>query len=312
MTWLRTVPRTQQWPISRSLPPLKIDAFVYPAFVAVLMVPFGALSFGAAATLFTLILLAASATALYLLGVRDLRCYGAFFASPAALEGIRLGTLSPLLMLGLALVWVWRDKALRCGCCLAVVAASKLLFIPAGIWLLATRRFRALMWAAASLGLLLIGGWALIGFAGLRGYPTTLSTLSSIEAWRSYSVQALAQSLDLGGVWPAMITGGLGLVVVLMMAVVRHDDEAVYILAIGLCLLLSPILWEHYLCVLIIPIALRSPRFGWMWMLPLLLWLSPTTTDENPLKIGLLLGVVVAATIPGVLEAFKGSPVKQS
>src|SRR5688500_6995183 len=51
--------------------------FPYPAPAAVALAPFGALPFSLAATIFTLLLLAATPAALLVLGVRDWRCHGA-------------------------------------------------------------------------------------------------------------------------------------------------------------------------------------------------------------------------------------------
>ncbi len=40
-------------------------------------------------------------------------------------------------------------------------------------------------------------------------------------------------------------------------------------------LVLSPIVWLHYLVVLLVPVALARPRFSLLWLLPVLLWVSP-------------------------------------
>ena len=61
-------------------------------------------------------LIAAVAATLAVLGVRDWRCYGAAYLSIAVLHDIRLGALTPLLALGLALVWRWRERGARAPC----------------------------------------------------------------------------------------------------------------------------------------------------------------------------------------------------
>ncbi len=93
----------------RALRGTAIDEFVYPAVVAVAAVPFAALPFGAAAAVWMGLLVAATGLALRLVGVRDWRCYGALLASPATLDAIRLGTLTPVLLLLAAAAWRWRD-----------------------------------------------------------------------------------------------------------------------------------------------------------------------------------------------------------
>ena len=101
------------------------DRFVYPPPVALLLLPFGLLPFGVAAALVTVVLLAAMAATLAVLGVRDWRCYGAAYLSIPVLHDVRLGALTPLLALGLALVWRWRNQA-RASVPLALIAVAKL------------------------------------------------------------------------------------------------------------------------------------------------------------------------------------------
>ena len=40
-------------------------------------------------------------------------------------------------------------------------------------------------------------------------------------------------------------------------------------------LALSPIVWLHYLVVLLVPMAIARPRFSLLWLLPVVLWVSP-------------------------------------
>src|ERR671934_150181 len=40
-------------------------------------------------------------------------------------------------------------------------------------------------------------------------------------------------------------------------------------------ILASPIVWLHYLALLLVPVALSRPRFGWIWLAPALLWICP-------------------------------------
>ena len=34
-------------------------------------------------------------------------------------------------------------------------------------------------------------------------------------------------------------------------------------------------MWLHYLVVLLVPMAIARPRFSLLWLLPVLLWVSP-------------------------------------
>ena len=87
--------------------------YIYPPLVADLLVPLAPLPFLAAAVVFLLVSTAAIPLALWLLGVRDWRCYGMAFLWIPVVHGIRLGALTPLLILGVAACWRYRDSALR-------------------------------------------------------------------------------------------------------------------------------------------------------------------------------------------------------
>jgi Glycosyltransferase family 87 len=76
--------------------------FVYPPPVAAALGPLAVLPYSVAAGIFVAVSVAAVTAGLWLLGLRDWRCYGAAFLSPAVLTGISLGTLSPLLFLAIA------------------------------------------------------------------------------------------------------------------------------------------------------------------------------------------------------------------
>ena len=45
--------------------------------------------------------------------------------------------------------------------------------------------------------------------------------------------------------------------------------------AVAATLALSPIVWLHYLVLLLVPLAIARPRFSIVWLLPVLLWSSP-------------------------------------
>ena len=55
----------------------------------------------------------------------------------------------------------------------------------------------------------------------------------------------------------------------------RDDDQRSFTCAVAATLTLSPIVWLHYLVVLVVPTAIARPRFSPLWLLPVLLWVSP-------------------------------------
>ena len=256
------------------------DRFVYPPPVAILLIPLGALPFALAAAIITVVLIAAVAAALWALGVRDWRCYGATYLSIAVLHDVRLGALTPLLALGLALVWRWRAQA-RAAVPLALIVFAKLFLWPLGVWLLATGRVRiAVRGALLALGASALG-WALIGFAGLSDYPKLLNVLADGEQGRGYSLVAGGLALGLGQAVAraAALAIGAGLLALCWREGRRGSDERSLALALAAGLALSPIVWLHYFVLLLVPIAIVRRSFGAIWLIPVLLWITPY--EEN-------------------------------
>lgn len=298
-------------PYPRSLPQVAdrhtFRPFVYPAPAAVAMAPFALLPLAAADVLFALGNVAALAGALRLLGVRDRRCYGAVFASIPVVAAIGNGTITPLLVLGAAALWRRRDSAWAAGALLAALVAAKLFLWPLGVWLLATRRLRA---TASSVAICLggtLGAWAILGFAGLRTYPSLLGRLTDLVGPQSYSLYALAVSLGASSAAAQAAVYGAGALVlagVFPLARRRGGDRRAFTLALAAALVLSPVVWPHYLALLFVPLALARPQLDRLWAAPLALWL--VTADwsyGDPKRI-----VPVLALAGAVLYATAASP----
>jgi alpha-1,2-mannosyltransferase len=267
------------YPLVAALPAVAdrftFEPFVYPAPAAFGMVPFAVLPFALAATLFLVLSFGAIAAALRLLNVRDWRCYGAVFASAPVLAGTSLGAFSPLLFLGAAAAWRYRDRVSRVAPIVAALVVMKLFLWPLWLWLVYTRRFSAAAIAGA-LGLAAtIGAWALIGFAGLHDYPRLLSRLTELVGTQSYSPYALLRTEGFGSTSAQRLILAFGVVLILWAAsalrAVRRDERS-FVAALALALLLTPILWPHYLVLVYIPIALARKTFSPLWLLPLLFW----------------------------------------
>jgi alpha-1,2-mannosyltransferase len=256
------------------------DRFVYPPPVALLLVPFGLLPFPLAAALITVVLIAAVAATLAVLGVRDWRCYGAAYLSVAVLHDIRLGALTPLLALGLALAWRWREHA-RAALPLALIIVAKLFLWPLTVWLVATGRIRVAVRGVLGAAAASAVGWAVIGFAGLADYPKLLSVLSNAEQGRGYSLVSAGLWLGLAPA-AARVTAvvlGAALLGLCWHAGRRGFDERSLALSLGAALALSPIVWLHYFVLLLVPIALARRTFGAIWLIPALFWITPF--EEN-------------------------------
>lgn len=290
------------------------DQFVYPPPAAVVAIPLRLLPFDAAAVAFALLLVAATLLTLRLLDVFDWRCYGLAFAWLPVLDGIRLGAVSVLLALGAAAAWRWRARAAIVIGVTATIVAAKLFLWPLALWLAVTGRIRQAAAALAVAAAAVLGTWALLGFAGLREYPAMLRTLTDVVGWNSYSLDALGTALGLPGraqTLLAIAVGGAALVLVVLLGRrgTRDGDAGAFAAAIGAALAFTPILWMHYLVLLVVPIAIARPRLSPLWLLPLAFWLSPNQSDGELWRIALVLGISCAvfagAIAPALARRFR-------
>jgi alpha-1,2-mannosyltransferase len=205
------------------------------------------------------------------------RCYAATLLWVPAISGVLLGNVSIPLAFALAVVWRYRDAVWPSAIALGLSVSAKLLFWPMLVWMVATRRLRAAVLAVAIGVAVGLASWAVIGFAGLAEYPDLLRRLSDIQSERSYSFVGIAENLGLGGVVGQVFTIGVGvaLLVLCVLYARRADDARSFTCAVAATLALSPIVWLHYLVALLVPLAIMRPRFSPLWLLPVLLWVSP-------------------------------------
>jgi hypothetical protein len=172
---------------------------------------------------------------------------------------------------------------------------------PLGLWLLATRRWRATAIFAGAAVVLLLGGWAVIDFAGLHSYPTVVHLLEKVEAPASYSLIAL---LGLSGGAETALTVVLSLAAVVAIWFAARGaagDRRAFAIAVVASLVVAPLVWMHYLLLLFVPIALYRPRLSGLWFVPLVLWATPTTHSHGTSwRIALALAVVAVVAIRSV------------
>jgi hypothetical protein len=277
--------------------------FAYPPFLAWLVAPFHALSGPVAGFIWTLLSLAMVALALWLLELRDWRCYALAFVFLFTRSSVDLGTIEPILLLAVAAAWRWRDRLPASAGAVGVAIVLKLFLWPLAVWLALTRRLRA---AAASVALaagLAAVSWAPIGFAGIGLYPGVLRRLASDESPSSYSFVALGVRAHL----PLLAARILSVLVVLLLLaaaswVARDDrrtprdrDVATLTLILAAAFAASPIVWVHYFLLLLVPLALIRPRLSLLWFVPFAF--QPVGEAAWPAGDARNLGLALAATL---------------
>lgn len=257
--------------------------YVYPPLLAIALVPLTALPVDVAAVLGVLGSLAALIGALAVVGVRDVRCYAAVLVWAPGWNSLEMANVSAGLALAVALAWRFRASMWRLAIVLGLAISTKLFLWPLLAWAIATRRFRAAGLAAA-IGLVVsTTTWAAIGFEGLTSYP---DQLGRIQVEDSYSIVGLATRFgygsNVGYVLMAIVGGAL---LGAMVNFGRHGDELrAFTCAIAAALALTPVVWQHYLVLFAVPLALARPRFSAIWLLPIVLWMSPRVGNGDGLE----------------------------
>jgi hypothetical protein len=259
---------------------------VYPAPALLAVTPLAILPYHAAGILFTLLSIAAFAGGLWLLGVRDWRCYGAAFLSWPVVHSLRLGQVNGFLVLGTALAWHWRGRLWPAAVAVASVVAAKVFLWPLGAWLLITRRWRTALLAVALAVVGSLVAWAVIGFDGLSSYPRMLSDLSSVEGTDGVSALSIGRGLGIGRTAAGALgwIACAGLLAGAWWCTRREDgDRLAFGFAVMAGLVSSPLVWPHYLALVFVPIALVAPTLSALWLVPLIGYLAPVEVTNGDL-----------------------------
>jgi hypothetical protein len=250
--------------------------YVYPPLPAILTIPLKALSLEAAGLIVMATSVASALAILRVLGVRDWRCYGLMLLWPPVISAIQTGNPTLYLALAAALAWRFRTRPMAAAASIGFTLAVKFFLWPLVVWLAATRRvLSALLACAVGAGLIVLS-WAVIGFAGLTGYPDLLHRLDDTVGRDSYSARMMAIDLGLrSGLASALwLAAGLGVLAAVVVVARRGDDRGAFILAMAAAFSLSPLVWLHYFAYLVVVVAVAQPRLGPVWFVPLAMFIS--------------------------------------
>jgi hypothetical protein len=184
---------------------------------------------------------------------------------------VEYGAVGPILLLLVALMWRFRDRAAASGAAAGGAVVLKLFLWPLAFWLVLTRRLRAAAVAVGAAVVLAFVSWAVIAFRGIGDYEHLLRRLVDVEAENSYSTYAVLRLIDLGELPARVLVLVIGAALLAVAWRERDDDRVSLGLVIAAALVLTPILWLHYLVLLLVPIALARPRLSLLWLLPLVL-----------------------------------------
>ena len=213
--------------------------------------------------------------------------------------GVKLGQVGPVLFCLFALGWRWLDRQIPLGIVGALGAAIKLQPGLVLVWALLTLRLRAVLAGASTLIVLAVLTTVLAGPDAWSDFLTLIRTVSDpIRTAHNFTPGAIAfaagSSPELAGL--IQLASTVGVVVLLLMSIRWATDEASYMIAVVASQLVSPIVWDHYAMLLLLPVAylLASGRW-WAVVIPLVTaW--PLVGITPPVAYPILFWVTMVAT----------------
>lgn len=256
--------------------------FLYPPPFAVAMVPFALLPGDLGLWGWLAALSAAFVAGVRLLPVRrEVRWAIVLLAglSWPYLYSIKLGQVGPLLFLAFAVGWRFLSVPRVSGVAIAAGALIKLQPALLFGWLLATRRWRALAVGLAVCGVAAVVVTPFVGLVTWADYVALLRRVSTpVTTPHNFTPGAVAfqmgASESIAGVIEALCI--VGALAVSAWAWLRAPAVSSYLVTVVASQLISPLLWDHYAMLLLLPTAfLLERRQWWAALIPLAGWLPP-------------------------------------
>ncbi len=276
------------------------NALITPPLLSLANLPFSLLPYTAAIVAWDAVQLAALVMAMRLCGVRDWRGYALSIASLPFAMTLALGQADGLFALAAAAAWHYR-KTIWSPIAVGVLVAAKLFAWPLILWFVLTRRFRHALVSSAVAVVVFVLSWAPLAFRGFMSYPRLLSADAHGFVLRSHAIVTFLVREGMHWRSASLLASGTAVAVSAALAWrARRSDVGLFAAMILLGLLLSPVLWSHYLVLLLVPLAIARPRPDIAWVVFALCWISPTEPVGNPLSILFVLLVacfVTASTV---------------
>jgi len=244
--------------------------FFYPPPFALLILPFALVPADLGLWIWTFGLVAASVAAVVVMPVsrrtRYIVLLLAAFSWPLV-YAIKLGQVGSLLLLLFAIGWRWLDRPWPFGLAAGIGAVIKLQ--PALVigWAFVSGRRRA---AAIGIGVFVVLGLVATVIAGPQSWSDWLAVLGRVgRPGLAENDTGIGRIAYLAGAPLELATGlhylNVALVVVVTgFAVLRAAPVASYLAVVVASQFVSPVLWDHYALILLLPVAWLIER-GRVW-----------------------------------------------
>jgi hypothetical protein len=223
------------------------------------------------------------------------------------LYAVKLGEVGPILFLLFAIGWRSLERDAILGSSIAVGALIKLQPGVALLWAALLMRWRVVL-AAAAIGVVVALAATLV--AGLDAWGDFLRLLGQISRPSTtppnFSVGAIAlrSGADTATATVLQYASSLAALAALVYASLRRSPVVGYLSAVVVSQLLSPVLWQHYAVVLLLPIAWLLDRGRW-WIALIPVALSLPLVDLAP---PIFYPVSFFVVLAGVIATAAGRP----
>lgn len=204
-----------------------------------------------------------------------LATFGIASLSVPFLVDLNLGNVSLIVTFFAVLTWRWLDRPMGS----IALAASLTLRPTMGIvcaWWLLRGRWRAVAWTAAAAAMIFLATLPFVGLERWLEYVTVLRNVSNVTGVGSNVDLGSSVLLLNGPAWLATLAlyAGYALALGAVLFSLRRDRELSFVVTVMSSVLLAPLLWDHYLTMLLLPAAFLASRGRpWALALPLLCWL---------------------------------------
>jgi alpha-1,2-mannosyltransferase len=187
---------------------------------------------------------------------------------------LKLGQVGPLLFLLFSIGWRWLDRPLAVGAAGALGAIVKLQPGLILVWAVLTRRFRAVLLGGAILVVAAAAATVVLGGVGVwQDYVALIRNVSDpITTPHNFTPGAAAYQAGVpaGLATAIQVLSSVLVVAAVILAALRAPADASLLVAIVASQLLSPVLWDHYAMLLLLPVAwLLERRQWWAVLIPL-------------------------------------------
>ena len=226
------------------------------------------------------------------------------------LYAVKLGQVGPLLYLAFASGWRWIDRAEATGLAVAAGALAKLQPALLFGWMIATRRWRAFavgvgaVAVVAAITTIPVGVSAWLDYVALLGRVNQPITTPQNLSFGAVAYRAGASMDAAAAIQWILVAASLAVTV---FAWFRRDAATGFLVSVVASQLLSPVIWDHYAMLLLLPVALLlERRHWWAAAIPLLTWAPTPVIYPLVFAVGLL-GPVWASIPNQRLEASPGA-----